>query len=290
MTDLPPNYHRIFEHGFVAIKDVMGSDAAIVEAARCSYTNETKVTRTDRQLIRYLFRNFHLTPFEMCEVKFHIRAPIFVVRQIARHRTANTNEESGRYSVLRDDFYVPELGAIKPQSQNNKQGRDGEFSREEQNWLQQVIKTSGQESFEDYRNLLQDGVARELARVVTPVSTFTSFYWKMDLRNLLHFLALRTDSHAQYEIREYANLMVHLVQPLFPDTFEAWEDYQRQAKTFSRMEMGILKMILRRHDAQNYLNGLIEDQNGEKNFAEKHGMSAREMTDFLEKITNHPSS
>ncbi len=278
---LPSHYIKIHDHGFVGLVDHMGSDAAIVEAARVSYQTGTKATRTDRALIRYLMRHKHTSPMEMCEVKLHIRAPIFVLRQWIRHRTASVNEESGRYSEIREMFFSPALGDLAPQSLDNKQGREGEFSPHKQNTIRNVIEANNEYSFASYKALLGEDLARELARITLPLTAYSSLYWKIDLHNLLHFLTLRTDSHAQKEIRDYADAILDIIRPLFPYAVEAWEDYQQQAKTLSRMDLDLLAALIRRSNIKTQWVDMVEEARGEKALAEKFGMSGRELRDFV---------
>ena len=278
---LPDHYIKIHDHGFVGLVDHMGSDAAIVEAARVSYQTGTKATRTDRALIRYLMRHKHTSPLEMCEVKLHIRAPIFVLRQWIRHRTASVNEESGRYSEIREMFFSPALGDLAPQSLDNKQGREGEFPLHKQKAIRNVIEANNEYSYASYKALLGEDLARELARITLPLTAYSSLYWKIDLHNLLHFLTLRTDSHAQKEIRDYADAILEIIRPLFPYAVEAWEDYQQQAKMLSRMDLDLLAALIRRSNIKTQWIDMVEEARGEKVLAEKFGMSGRELRDFV---------
>ena len=278
---LPDHYIKIHDHGFVGLVDHMGSDAAIVEAARVSYQTGTKATRTDRALIRYLMRHKHTSPLEMCEVKLHIRAPIFVLRQLLRHRTASINEESGRYSEIREMFFSPALGDLAPQSLDNKQGREGEFPLHKQKAIRNVIEANNEYSYASYKALLAEDLARELARIPLPLTAYSSLYWKVDLHNLLHFLTLRTDSHAQKEIRDYADAILDIIRPLFPYAVEAWEDYQQRAKMLSRMDLDLLAALIRRSNIKTQWIDMVEEARGEKVLAEKFGMSGRELRDFV---------
>ena len=241
----------VLDHGFVRIIDYMGDDAAITQAARVSYGSGTKEVSDDRGLIRYLMRHWHSTPFEMCELKLHVKLPIFVARQWVRHRTANVNEYSARYSILDREFYIPEAEQLAVQSTTNKQGRadvlDPQKAREIQEWL---IRESGK-AYDNYADVSKPtdeggeyGLARELARMNLPTNIYTQWYWKVDLHNLLHFLRLRADSHAQWEIRQYANAMCQLVKAWVPYTFEAFEDYRQQSATFSRQELFVIREAL----------------------------------------------
>lgn len=238
---------KVLDKGFVRLVDHMGRDEDIVDAARVSYNPEsTKHTSSDRGLIRYLYRHKHTTPFEMCEIKLHLKMPVFVARQWIRHRTANINEVSGRYSILKDEFFVP--SAIRKQSTSNKQGSEG-FADVPAALLNFWMKQP-EDSFRAYQHLVrEDGpdVARELARIHLPLSTYTAFYWKVDLHNLLHFLKLRTDPHAQEEIRLFADAIESIVELLWPLAHEAWVDYSKEAHTFSRMEMEVLRLLINTH-------------------------------------------
>lgn len=242
--DLPSDYVRVHNHGFVGLQDFMGSDAAIVQAARTSYAKETQITRDDAGLINYLMRKRHTSPFEMAEMKFHIRAPIFVLRQLVRHRTANLNEESGRYSVMEDDYFIPETSAVTGQSTTNKQMSGGKLDIGVQTSAKTLISTAGLAAFETYQFLLNSGVAREMARVVLPLGTYSTVVWKCDLHNLLHMLHLRLDEHAQQEIRDYAEVIFNFVKQKFPVTVAAWENYVRNAMSFSVSEQKILRALL----------------------------------------------
>ncbi len=231
--------------GFVRLVDYMGNDAAIVQAARVSYGAGTKQVRQDRALIRYLMRHWHTSPFEMVEFKFHVKLPIFVARQWIRHRTANVNEYSGRYSILREEFYVPEPEQVRFQSPTNKQGRaDQSLPAEEVAAILDEIVEQQKELYQSYQRLLEKGVARELARINLPVSLYTEWYWKIDLHNLFHFLQLRMDVHAQYEIRVYANAIAEIIKPIVPMAWEAFEDYRLNARSFSANELRLLSQWL----------------------------------------------
>jgi thymidylate synthase (FAD) len=208
------NYTPILDHGFVGLVDSMGSDSAVVQAARVSYGAGTKQVNDDRNLIRYLMRHKHTTPFEMCEVKFHLKMPIFVMRQLVRHRTASINEYSARYSVMTDEFYIPELEQIQKQSTTNKQGREeSEWFFNDKREVQHAFQRSFHNAYKEYTSLLgkeDNGLARELARSVLPVGGYTELYWKANLKNFLHMIKLRSDPHAQWEIQELANAMYNL--------------------------------------------------------------------------------
>lgn len=240
----PEGCTKVLNHGFVRLVDSMGDDAAIVQAARVSYGAGTKTRNDDNGLIRYLMRNRHTTPFEMVEFKFHMRMPIFVARQWIRHRTASVNEYSGRYSEMPALFYVPEADRITKQSTVNKQGSDDEIIEN----AADVAAALGSEQAGDYENYqanLRTGMSRELARINLPLSTYTEWYWKIDLHNLLHFLKLRLDSHAQYEIRVFAQAMADLIKPIVPMAWDAFEDYQLLSLNLSAREIKILSMCLK---------------------------------------------
>ena len=237
---------KIHKYGFVRLVDTMGSDGDIADAARVSYGKGTRAVSDNRNLIRYLMRHKHTSPIEMASVKFHLKLPIFIMRQLIRHRTASVNEYSGRYSVMSDDFYVPEVEYIKPQSQTNKQGSDGELSDSWKDKYKQIIEDITLRTSIAYKALVEPGygplgLSRELSRIVLPVSNYTECYWKIDLHNFFHFCRLRMDSHAQQEIQDYAVAMYELVKPHFPIAVEAFEDYSLGSKSFSRMEMNVLK-------------------------------------------------
>ncbi|KAA3635742.1 MAG: FAD-dependent thymidylate synthase, partial [Calditrichaeota bacterium] len=233
---------KVLDHGFVRLVDYMGSDSAIVQAARVSYGDGTKKVSEDRGLIRYLLRHKHTTPFEMVEFKFHIKLPIFVARQWIRHRTANVNEYSGRYSVMKDEFYQPEASEIRFQSTVNKQGRSAkEVPEDVKEELLAYLKKSSEDTYGKYMEYVDAGLARELARINLPLSLYTEWYWKIDLHNLFHFLKLRIDPHAQKEIQEYGLVMADMVKKVCPVAYEAWMDYSVNASYFSGLEMDILK-------------------------------------------------
>ncbi len=215
------------------------ADYAIVQAARVSYGDGTKTVNEDRGLIRYLLRHKHTTPFEMIEFKFSVKLPIFIARQMVRHRTANLNEYSGRYSMMKDEFYKPEIENVRQQSSVNKQGGSGSINETDASGFIEKIDFICNQSYEEYEKAIQNGVAREQARMLLPVNLYTEWYWKVDLHNLLHFLALRCDAHAQWEIRVFANAMLELIKPIVPWAVEAWEDYHehRGAIRLTKLEV-----------------------------------------------------
>ena len=238
------NAIKCLDKGFVRLVDSMGGDDAIVQAARVSYGKGTSKVSQDRGLIRYLMRHRHSTPFEMVEFKFHCKMPIFVARQWVRHRTANINEYSLRYSEARDEFYYPDPENIQFQSALNKQGRMGEVTSELKQKVQDYFKEISERSFEIYSELNQAGIARELARSILPVNLYTEWYWKNDLHNLLHFIGLRSDSHAQYEIRVFSDAMAESVKAVAPFAWEAYQDYIVKGMRFSRIEQSLLERTL----------------------------------------------
>jgi len=277
------NYTPILDHGFVGLVDSMGSDSAVVQAARVSYGAGTKQVNDDRNLIRYLMRHKHTTPFEMCEVKFHLKMPIFVMRQLVRHRTASINEYSARYSVMTDEFYIPELEQIQKQSTTNKQGREeSEWFFNDKREVQHAFQRSFHNAYKEYTSLLgkeDNGLARELARSVLPVGGYTELYWKANLKNFLHMIKLRSDPHAQWEIQELANAMYNLVKDKFPQVCEAFEDYEQNAVTASRMEVDLLQALI----SKDKWNNLLEDHRTEDAIALKFNMGKREIREFIDK-------
>ena len=244
MSQIPEDAVKCLDKGFVRLVDSMGGDDAIVQAARVSYGKGTNKVSQDRGLIRYLMRHRHTTPFEMVEFKFHCKMPIFVARQWVRHRTANINEYSLRYSEARDEFYYPNPEHIQFQSVLNKQGRRGEVPAELKQKVQDYFKEISEKSFAMYSELNEAGVARELARAVLPVNLYTEWYWKNDLHNLLHFIGLRSDSHAQYEIRVFSDAMAKSVKVVAPFAWEAYQDYVVKGMRFSRVEQSMLEKQL----------------------------------------------
>jgi thymidylate synthase (FAD) len=237
---------KCLDHGFVRLIDYMGDDAAIVQAARVSYGKGTKTANDDRGLIDYLMRHQHTTPFEMCQIKLHCKMPIFVARQWIRHRMSSVNEISGRYSILKNEFYVPELEDIQPQSKTNKQGRAGELDPNKANIWRSDYNRACSEAFSLYNWATEKDidVARETARMNLPLSTYTEWYWKTDLKNLFHFLALRIDGHAQKEIRVYGEAIADIVKLWVPMAHAAWLEHQVGASTFSASAMNALRLML----------------------------------------------
>ena len=271
---------EVLDHGFVRVIDYMGDDSAIVQSARVSYGKGTKQISNDKGLIKYLMRHRHSTPFEMCEIKFHIKLPIFIARQWIRHRTANVNEYSARYSILDKEFYIPSMENVAAQSTINNQGRGEVLSSDEAAEVISILKKDAEQTYANYETLLNEnpngesidsskpGVARELARMNLTLNTYTQWYWKIDLNNLLHFLALRADAHAQYEIRVYADIMMDIVKKWVPIAADAFEDYRIGGTEVSAKEITLLKKLLK----------------GEKVSFEDEGISKREWSELQKKF------
>lgn len=247
--------HPVLDHGFIRIIDYMGDDAAIVQAARVSYGRGTKKVSEDRALIRYLMRHWHSTPFEMCEIKLHVKLPIFVARQWVRHRTANINEYSARYSILDREFYTPSPDQLASQTTTNRQGRGAVLDEEQAAHVLDLLRDDAERSYATYRRLLNDpddpdhdagrtGLTRELARIGLSLSTYTQWYWKTDLHNLFGFLRLRADPHAQFEIRAYAECIKDIVRQWVPTSYEAFEDYRMNAISLSAAEADVVRQAL----------------------------------------------
>jgi thymidylate synthase (FAD) len=270
-------YFPVLDNGFVSLVDYMGGDEAIERAARVSYGHGTRATSQTRGLIRYLKRNAHTSPFEMAEVTLHCCMPIFIARQWVRHRTANLNEQSARYSLMPMVFYTPDREHVQLQSTDNKQGRAGtpvdETTYRRITSEQQLQR---QRSANLYGSLTAEGVARELARIDLPLSTYTQWYWKIDLHNLMHFLRLRCDPHAQYEIRAFANVMAGILQRVAPLSFDAWVDYDLMGKDFSRQEIAMI--------ATGVLQPGQPGASSEKEIADQYNLSAREVREFFAKL------
>jgi len=291
------SYSKYLDHGFVGLVDRMGDDAAIVQAARVSYGKGTKSVSEDRGLIRYLVRHFHTTPLEMVEFKFHLKMPIFVMRQHVRHRMASINEYSGRYSVMTDEFYIPEPSRLQAQSSINKQGSGAPLEGQELEMAFNTISRVSAENYLDYLSLINDpsgrsynlgdreGLARELARMVLPVNNYTELYWKIDLKNLFHYLKLRADSHAQQEIQMLANLMAQHVKTHCPVAWEAFEDYWQHSISVSRIEHNLLQDIIALSNntnatfSESYVR-MIDTAGDRKALQQKYGMSKRELDEF----------
>ncbi|MDD2704002.1 MAG: FAD-dependent thymidylate synthase [Acidocella sp.] len=248
----------VLDHGFIRVVDYMGDDAAVVQAARVSYGRGTRKALEDEGLIRYLMRHYHSTPFEMCEIKFHVKLPIFVARQWIRHRTANVNEYSARYSILDKDFYIPTLENLAAQSTDNRQGRGEVLDGSTAERVLNLLREDAEQTYGHYEEMLGDdiGLARELARMNLTLNTYTQWYWKTDLHNLFHFLRLRADSHAQYEIRVYAEAMLKMVEAWVPLAYRAFADYRLGAVTFSAKMMDVLKKLLADEPVEQASSGL----------------------------------
>ena len=271
---------EVLDHGFVRVIDYMGDDTSIVQSARVSYGKGTKQISNDKGLIKYLMRHRHSTPFEMCEIKFHIKLPIFIARQWIRHRTANVNEYSARYSILDKEFYIPSPENLAAQSATNNQGRGDALTTEEASNVIDILRRDAEQTYSNYETLLNEnssgetiddnkaGIARELARMNLTLNTYTQWYWKIDLNNLLHFLALRADGHAQYEIRVYADAMLDIVRKWVPLTYAAFEDYRVGGTEVSAKEINLIKKLIK----------------GEKVSFEEEGLSKREWAELQRKF------
>lgn len=237
---------KCLDKGFVRLVDYLGGDARIVQSARVSYGAGTKTVREDKGLINYLMKNDHTSPFEQVVLTFHCKMPIFVARQWVRHRTARLNEISGRYSVMKDEFYLPEADQVRLQSKNNKQGRSEEtIPLDEAMALISKLEQSNADTYRDYEEMLEAGLARELARINLPLSLYTEWYWQIDLHNLFHFIHLRADAHAQFEIRVFALALAQCAKAVAPLAYEAFEEHRMHAVKFSRSECKALAAMLR---------------------------------------------
>lgn len=270
----------VLDHGMIRVIDYMGDDSAIVQAARVSYGSGTKSVSNDRGLIRYLMRHWHSTPFEMCEIKLHVKLPVFVARQWIRHRTANVNEYSARYSILDGEFYIPDPEHLAKQSKQNNQGRGELLSAKDAEAVRQLLMRDAKRAYDGYEAMIDEdgiGLARELARMNLPTNIYTQWYWKTDLHNLFHFLRLRADRHAQYEIRAYAEAICNVVKQWVPLAYEAFEDFRLHAQEFSRQEMDALKAILEAHDVF-----LSSERDAE--WLGGKGLSKREIDEFIGKF------
>ena len=267
----------ILDHGFIRVIDYMGDDTSIVQAARVSYGKGTKKVSTDSGLIKYLMRHWHSTPFEMCEIKYHVKLPIFIARQWIRHRTANVNEYSARYSILDKEFYLPAVENLAAQSQSNRQGRGDVLSGDQAKKVLDLLKKDAEQTYDNYETMLNErydgsvidekqvGLARELARMNLTLNTYTQWYWKTDLLNLMNFLRLRADHHAQYEIRAYADAMLDTVKRWVPITYDAFLDYRVGGTEVSSKGKKIIQKLI----------------SGEKVDAEKSGLSKREWNELM---------
>jgi thymidylate synthase (FAD) len=270
----------VLDHGFIRVIDYMGDDSSIVQSARVSYGKGTKKVSTDEGLIRYLMRHWHSTPFEMCEIKYHVKLPIFIARQWIRHRTANVNEYSARYSILDKEFYIPAKEQLSAQATNNRQGRGDLITGEQADEVLKILKDDAVRTYDNYEKMLNErfdgtiidekksGLARELARMNLTLNSYTQWYWKTDLLNLMNFLFLRGDSHAQYEIRIYAEKMLETVKKWVPFTHAAFLDYRVGAAHLSSKGLKIVKSMI----------------NGNKIRYEDSGLSKREWNELMEVI------
>ena len=260
--------HPVLDHGFVRVIDYMGDDAAIVQAARVSYGRGTRRVSEDSGLIRYLMRHRHSTPFEMCEIKYHVKLPIFVARQWIRHRTANVNEYSARYSILDREFYLPAEEHLAAQSVANRQGRGDVLTGDEAAHVLDMLREDATRCYDHYAEMLNEdaagqamdpsrqGLARELARMNLTLNTYTQWYWKIDLYNLFHFLSLRADPHAQYEIRVYAEAMLRTVEAWVPLAYQAFRDYRLGAATLSAQMLAVVRRMLAGEAVEQASSGL----------------------------------
>ena len=270
----------VLDHGFIRVIDYMGDDSSIVQSARVSYGKGTKKVSTDEGLIKYLMRHRHSTPFEMCEIKYHVKLPIFIARQWIRHRTANVNEYSARYSILDKEFYLPAKEQLAAQSQSNRQGRGDVLQGKQAEDVLNILKDDATRTYDNYEKLLNErfdgtkidenkvGLARELARMNLTLNTYTQWYWKTDLLNLLNFLFLRADNHAQYEIRVYADKMLETVKKWVPITYQAFMDYRVGAAEISSKGLKVIKSMI----------------SGKKVGQEESGLSKREWNELMEKL------
>ena len=274
-------YFPALDHGFVALVDYMGTDEDVERAARVSYGAGTRKVSLTRGLIRYLRRHRHTTPSEMVEFKFHCAMPMFIARQWVRHRSASINEYSGRYSLMPLLFYMPDEEHFALQSQSNKQGREQLASKEVYNSAVERWERIRSDAGEGYAWMIGEDIAREIARIDLPLSTYTQWYWKIDLHNLLHFLSLRADPHAQWEIRVFANIIAGMVKRVAPLSFEAWIDYDLLGQSMSRAELSVLAELL---DAD---GSSVATRSGVSFSSEKLkeiGLSGREIEEFLTKL------
>ena len=258
----------VLDHGFIRVVDYMGDDSSIVQAARVSYGKGTKKVSTDAGLIKYLMRHWHSTPFEMCEIKYHVKLPIFIARQWIRHRTANVNEYSARYSILDKEFYLPAPENLATQSQNNRQGRGDVLEGEQAKQVLEILKKDAEQTYNNYELMLnerydesiidknQTGLARELARMNLTLNTYTQWYWKTDLLNLMNFLRLRADDHAQYEIRAYADTMLDTLKKWVPITYEAFMDYRVGGTEVSAKGKAVLQKLIKDESVSMEKSGL----------------------------------
>lgn len=256
--------HEVLDHGFIRVIDYMGDDSAICQAARVSYGKGTKSVQNDEGLIRYLMRHWHSTPFEMCEIKLHVKLPVFVARQWIRHRTANVNEYSARYSILDREFYIPAREDLAAQSVVNNQGRGKALTGEEADRVLRYLKDDSMRAYDHYEEMIsdegQDGLARELARMNLPANIYTQWYWKVDLHNLFHFLRLRADKHAQYEIRVYADAICKVVADWVPAAYGAFEDYRLGGAQLSGKALDCVRRMLAGEEVTQETSGMSKGE------------------------------
>ncbi|UOA26432.1 FAD-dependent thymidylate synthase [Pseudosulfitobacter sp. DSM 107133] len=256
--------HDVLDHGFIRVIDYMGDDSAICQAARVSYGKGTKSVQNDEGLIRYLMRHWHSTPFEMCEIKLHVKLPVFVARQWIRHRTANVNEYSARYSILDREFYIPAPDHLNAQSVVNNQGRGALLEGEEAARVLDILKADSNRAYDHYEQMIsedgQSGLARELARMNLPANIYTQWYWKVDLHNLFHFLRLRADAHAQYEIRVYADAIAKVVADWVPAAFGAFEDYRMGGAQLSAKGLECVRRMLKGEEVTQENSGMSKGE------------------------------
>ena len=270
----------VLDHGFIRVVDYMGDDSSVVQAARVSYGKGTKKVSTDAGLIKYLMRHWHSTPFEMCEIKYHVKLPIFIARQWIRHRTANVNEYSARYSILDKEFYLPSTENLAAQSQINRQGRGDVLEGEQAKKVLDILKSDAERTYENYETILNErydgsvidknkiGLARELSRMNLTLNTYTQWYWKTDLLNLMNFLRLRADDHAQYEIRAYAEEMLDTLKKWVPITYEAFMDYRVGGTEVSAKGKEVIKKLIQGEDID----------------IEQSGLSKREWNELMQEL------
>lgn len=270
-------YGYYLDHGFVGLVETMGSDDTVEQSARLSYGKGTRKVGDTRGLIRTLVRNWHTSPLEMAEVRFHLKIPIFVMRQLVRHRTASLNEYSGRYSEMVDEFYIPPLERMQVQSTTNKQGSGEALDGVMADALQKLMKKTCDDAFYSYSDLLKQNVSRELARIVLPVNNYTEIFWKCDIKNFFGMLKLRLDPHAQKEIVDLADIMYQLAKPYFPILCEAFEDYWLNGVSFSAMEMEIIRTLM---EGMGGFEGPIHRMLSD----ETQKMSKREKEEFVAKL------
>ena len=256
--------YPVLDHGFVRVVDYMGDDAAICQAARVSYGKGTKSVSNDAGLIRYLMRHWHSTPFEMCEIKLHVKLPVFVARQWIRHRTANVNEYSARYSILDREFYIPAPDHLAAQSTTNNQGRGEALEGAEAERVLRILQEDSMRAYDHYEEMIgqdgQQGLARELARMNLPANVYTQWYWKVDLHNLLHFLRLRADHHAQYEIRVYAEELCKIVADWVPAAYQAFEDYRMGGASLSAKGLDCIRRMLKGEEVTQETSGMSKGE------------------------------